>query len=102
MTTAPKERLNLDGSQGGDGWADVPRMFRELNSTLPAPWAELFGPLRQGLKDDLVVVGQFGQSIDARIATQLNEAKRILHVEDDLIVQPADAPETNLRAARAS
>jgi riboflavin-specific deaminase-like protein len=36
---------------------------------LPAPWQEIFGPLRQGIKDDLVVVGQFGQSIDARIAT---------------------------------
>jgi diaminohydroxyphosphoribosylaminopyrimidine deaminase / 5-amino-6-(5-phosphoribosylamino)uracil reductase len=36
---------------------------------LPAPWQEIFGPLRQGIRDDLVVVGQFGQSIDARIAT---------------------------------
>jgi riboflavin-specific deaminase-like protein len=36
---------------------------------LPEPWQEIFGPLRRGIKDDLVVVGQFGQSIDARIAT---------------------------------
>jgi diaminohydroxyphosphoribosylaminopyrimidine deaminase/5-amino-6-(5-phosphoribosylamino)uracil reductase len=36
---------------------------------LPAPWQEIFGPLRQGIRDNLVVVGQFGQSIDARIAT---------------------------------
>jgi flagellar assembly protein FliH len=50
-----------------------------------------------------VVVETEGGTIDARISTQLNEAKRILHVEDDVIVQPApDAPETNLRAARAS
>src|SRR3974390_2063528 len=81
MTTAPKERLNLDGSQAGDqasdGWADVPRMFRELNSPLPAPWAELFGPLQHGLKDGLVVVGQFGQSIDARIATTSGDSKYI-------------------------
>jgi riboflavin-specific deaminase-like protein len=30
----------------------------------------VFGPLRRGGVDDLVVVGQFGQSIDARIATE--------------------------------
>jgi riboflavin-specific deaminase-like protein len=29
----------------------------------------MFGPLRRGLVDDLVLVGQCGQSIDARIAT---------------------------------
>jgi riboflavin-specific deaminase-like protein len=36
---------------------------------LPAPWADIFGPLRQGTIDDLVLVGQCGQSIDGRIAT---------------------------------
>jgi len=36
---------------------------------LPPPWEDIFGPLRQGAVDDLVVVGQCGQSIDARIAT---------------------------------
>ena len=78
MTTVPKERLNLDGQKtGGDGWADVPRMFREPDCTLPAPWAELFGPLRHGRKDGLVVVGQFGQSIDARIATTSGDSKYI-------------------------
>jgi riboflavin-specific deaminase-like protein len=78
MTTAPKERLNLDGRvTEGDGWADVPRMFREPHCTLPAPWAELFGPLRHGCRDDLVVVGQFGQSIDARIATTSGDSKYI-------------------------
>jgi diaminohydroxyphosphoribosylaminopyrimidine deaminase / 5-amino-6-(5-phosphoribosylamino)uracil reductase len=50
-------------------WADVPKKFRELKGELPMPWQEIFGPLRQGIRDDLVVVGQFGQSIDARIAT---------------------------------
>lgn len=49
-----------------------------------------------------VVVETDGGSIDARISTQLNEAKRVLHIEDDVIVQPADTHETNLRAARAS
>src|SRR5690349_18726706 len=54
---------------GPDSWPDIPRVFRDTDGVLPAPWQEIFGPLRQGIKDDLVVVGQFGQSIDARIAT---------------------------------
>jgi riboflavin-specific deaminase-like protein len=37
---------------------------------LPAPWDELFGPLRLGRVDDLVVVGQLGQTLDGRIATE--------------------------------
>ena len=53
----------------GASWPDIPRAFREAHGVLPAPWQEVFGPLRQGIRDDLVVVGQFGQSIDARIAT---------------------------------
>jgi diaminohydroxyphosphoribosylaminopyrimidine deaminase/5-amino-6-(5-phosphoribosylamino)uracil reductase len=36
---------------------------------MPPPWDDIFGPLRAGRVDDLVVVGQCGQSIDARIAT---------------------------------
>ena len=43
--------------------------FRRAGGPLPPPWEELFGPLRQGGADGLVVVGQCGQSIDARIAT---------------------------------
>jgi riboflavin-specific deaminase-like protein len=37
---------------------------------LPAPWEERFGPLKAGAVDDLVVVGQFGQSLDGRVATE--------------------------------
>lgn len=44
-------------------------MLRESEFLLPSPWQDIFGPLRQGRVDDLVVVGQCGQSIDARIAT---------------------------------
>jgi riboflavin-specific deaminase-like protein len=49
-------------------WSGVPAAFR-ANRALPSPWREIFGSLRRGTADDLVVVGQFGQSIDARIAT---------------------------------
>jgi riboflavin-specific deaminase-like protein len=44
-------------------------MLRESDFLLPSPWQEIFGPLRRGVIDDLMVVGQCGQSIDARIAT---------------------------------
>ena len=53
----------------GTEWRVVPKTFREGDGSLPQPWADIFGPLRQGSVDDLVVVGQCGQSIDARIAT---------------------------------
>jgi riboflavin-specific deaminase-like protein len=36
---------------------------------LTEPWREVFAPLRTGTVDDLVVVGQLGQSLDGRIAT---------------------------------
>jgi riboflavin-specific deaminase-like protein len=62
---------------GTDGWDDVPRMFRASNGPLPPPWQELFGPLRRGHADGLVVVGQFGQSIDARIATESGDSRYI-------------------------
>jgi riboflavin-specific deaminase-like protein len=52
-----------------DTWAGVPRTLRESENLLPPPWQDIFGPLRHGSVDDLVVVGQCGQSIDARIAT---------------------------------
>ncbi len=60
-----------------DSWADVPRMFRSADDALPAPWRDLFGPLRRGQADGLVVVGQFGQSIDARIATATGDSRYI-------------------------
>jgi diaminohydroxyphosphoribosylaminopyrimidine deaminase / 5-amino-6-(5-phosphoribosylamino)uracil reductase len=44
-------------------------MFRSGVEPLPPPWEELFGPLRAGKADDLVVIGQIGQSLDGRIAT---------------------------------
>lgn len=49
-----------------------------------------------------VVVETDGGTIDARISTQVNEAKRVLHIEDEVIVPPAANGESSLRAARAS
>jgi riboflavin-specific deaminase-like protein len=60
----------------GDSWSDVPQMFRALRP-LPPPWEERFGPLRAGAVDDLVVVGQFGQSLDGRVATETGHSHYI-------------------------
>jgi riboflavin-specific deaminase-like protein len=81
MKARPKGRRKvktvLRGSEAASGaadgfdtqsWASVPGIFRS-NRALSSPWREIFGSLRRGTVDDLVVVGQFGQSIDARIAT---------------------------------
>jgi diaminohydroxyphosphoribosylaminopyrimidine deaminase/5-amino-6-(5-phosphoribosylamino)uracil reductase len=61
--------MMTDFTQDDASWADIPRMFRQPDGALPPPWREIFGPLRRGTADEMVVVGQFGQSIDARIAT---------------------------------
>ena len=52
-----------------------------------------------------VVVDTDAGTIDARIGTQLEEARAILHIEDDVVVEPAPVdvlPKTELPAARAS
>src|SRR5262249_39536030 len=58
-----------NGSADALSWAPVPKTFRSGDGSLPQPWEDIFGPLRKGAIDDLVVVGQCGQSIDARVAT---------------------------------
>jgi riboflavin-specific deaminase-like protein len=50
-------------------WRGAPEAFRASDARLSPPWEDLFGALRQGSVDDLVVVGQIGQSLDGRIAT---------------------------------
>src|SRR5262249_42519391 len=66
MTTVPKPP---PGDSDEVAWVGVPEAFRTPGAVLPEPWGRVFGPLRTGGVDELVVVGQFGQSIDARIAT---------------------------------
>jgi diaminohydroxyphosphoribosylaminopyrimidine deaminase / 5-amino-6-(5-phosphoribosylamino)uracil reductase len=62
--------FSLENSSGAAStWASVPATFRSGDRSLPQPWEDIFGPLRQGSIDDLVLVGQCGQSIDGRIAT---------------------------------
>src|SRR5262245_30703565 len=49
-------------------WRSRRRQFA-AGDALDPPWEDLFGPLRAGMVDGLVVVGQIGQSLDGRIAT---------------------------------
>ena len=58
-------------------WGRFVQAFRDPARTLPAPWGELFGPLRNGTTDELVVVGQIGQSLDGRIATETGHSHYI-------------------------
>ena len=68
----PHGRIDND-----DGWEKVPTLFRTSDAILPPPWEERFGPLRRGEVDELVVVGQLGQSIDGRTATVTGHSKYI-------------------------
>ncbi|HYZ17785.1 MAG TPA: FliH/SctL family protein [Candidatus Acidoferrum sp.] len=52
-----------------------------------------------------VVVETDAGTIDARIGTQLDEARKVLHIEEDVVVEPAPFPDehpSGLTAARAS
>ena len=49
----------------------------EDNSLFRKPGLNVFGPLRKGTVDDLVIVGQIGQSLDGRIATESGHSKYI-------------------------
>jgi diaminohydroxyphosphoribosylaminopyrimidine deaminase / 5-amino-6-(5-phosphoribosylamino)uracil reductase len=60
-----------------DPWKDFSEIFRGGQQPLPKVWEELFGPLRNGTVDDLMIVGQLGQSLDGRIATESGHSKYI-------------------------
>lgn len=55
--------------EAADPWLPVPHRFRHANEPLPRTWDALYGPLRTGCVDDLMVIAQLGQSIDGRITT---------------------------------
>jgi diaminohydroxyphosphoribosylaminopyrimidine deaminase / 5-amino-6-(5-phosphoribosylamino)uracil reductase len=58
-------------------WVKFIEAFRSAAAPLPQPWGELFGPLMTVAADGLVVVGQIGQSLDGRIATESGHSKYI-------------------------
>lgn len=67
-------------------WAAFAQAFRDPARPLSGPWADLFGPLRGGNTERMTVVGQIGQSLDGRIATEtghshyINGPAGILHL----------------------
>ena len=60
-----------------DAWDSFVELFRGGKQPLPRGWGDLFGALRNGTVDDLVIVGQLGQSLDGRIATVTGHSKYI-------------------------
>jgi diaminohydroxyphosphoribosylaminopyrimidine deaminase / 5-amino-6-(5-phosphoribosylamino)uracil reductase len=50
-------------------WHDAMAAIRSGRRNGASRWDGIFGPLRAGLVDDLLVVGQIGQSLDGRAAT---------------------------------
>jgi diaminohydroxyphosphoribosylaminopyrimidine deaminase / 5-amino-6-(5-phosphoribosylamino)uracil reductase len=64
-------------SPSSDPWEDFSNLFRRGQQPLPQAWADVFGPLRRGTVDDLVIVGQLGQSLDGRVATESGHSKYI-------------------------
>jgi flagellar assembly protein FliH len=83
--------------------SDLERMREHRDAFLAAGDIKTFRVIEdQRVDRGGVVVETSGGSIDARISTQVNEAKRVLHIEDDVIVQPADVRDADVRAVRAS
>jgi len=88
-TCLPPAKAKLDGdinedflrsdSGPSDSWAEFAKIFRNTAQPqpLPVPWGEVFGPLRAGMVDGLMVIGQIGQSLDGRIATASGHSKYI-------------------------
>jgi riboflavin-specific deaminase-like protein len=73
-----KAGIHSPNKSGMDAaWAEFAQSFRTLSQPLAAPWGEIFEPLRAGTVDEMVVVGQIGQSLDGRIATSTGHSKYI-------------------------
>ena len=58
-------------------WHDALAAIRSGLRNAPPRWESIFGPLRAGLVDDLMVVGQIGQSLDGRTATMTGHSHYI-------------------------
>lgn len=71
------EDRSVGDSDTVESWQAVPKIFRASIAPLPPPWDKIFGPLQTGEIDDLVVIGQIGQSLDGRIATATGHSKYI-------------------------
>jgi len=60
-----------------DSWPSLLEAFSHRTAVPPPEWAPIFGPLRTGARDAMMVVGQLGQTLDGRIATVTGHSKYI-------------------------
>ncbi len=60
-----------------DAWRDAVAAIRTGMRPAPPRWESIFGPLRAGVVDDLMVIGQIGQSLDGRAATSTGHSHYI-------------------------
>jgi diaminohydroxyphosphoribosylaminopyrimidine deaminase/5-amino-6-(5-phosphoribosylamino)uracil reductase len=58
-------------------WRDAAASIRAGHCNAAPRWERIFGPLRAGQVDDLLVVGQIGQSLDGRAATSTGHSHYI-------------------------
>lgn len=73
-------QLNLPVSKkfaSPQGWGDFVHLFRNRHELFPSVWTDVFAPLCRGTVDDLIIVGQIGQSLDGRIATASGHSKYV-------------------------
>ena len=73
----PITNFPLSKPSSSDPWEDFSNVFRREQQPLPRGWADVFGPLRKGTVDDCLIVGQLGQSLDGRVATESGHSKYI-------------------------
>lgn len=60
-----------------DSWSKLLGAFSKMGVAPPPEWASIFGPLRAGARDAMMVLGQLGQTLDGRIATITGHSKYI-------------------------
>jgi diaminohydroxyphosphoribosylaminopyrimidine deaminase / 5-amino-6-(5-phosphoribosylamino)uracil reductase len=60
-----------------DVWREALTAIRAGRCCGASKWERIFGPLRAGRVDDLVVIGQIGQSLDGRAATSTGHSHYI-------------------------
>src|SRR5665213_4538608 len=78
MPVRPTDMPTAETSDdNAESWDKFTQAFRGPVQMLPAPWAELFEPLRAGTVDNLAVIAQIGQTLDGRIATESGHSKYI-------------------------
>jgi riboflavin-specific deaminase-like protein len=67
-----------------DAWVPIPQRFRAGTGPLPAPWEDLFGPLRAPETGGRMAIGQIGQSIDGRIAPPAGHPEKYINGPEGL------------------